>query len=113
MEGNSLNDIAYTIEAEWRILKLLEAKGFPWAPKPRGCSLAFDNPLKYPFIVLDWIEGDTLYWGEEFPSQPLRDKLLDQLAEIQMSLLERTLNDGMSSSFIHPVISGCLYSCIK
>ncbi|KAH8159323.1 hypothetical protein CIB48_g8914 [Xylaria polymorpha] len=79
------------VKMEVEILEMLEAKGFRWAPKCRGYSQSFDNPLKHPFIVLTWIEGSRLPWNTSFPKQPYRDGLLRQIASIQLSLIECTL----------------------
>ncbi|KAI1130331.1 hypothetical protein F5Y10DRAFT_263225 [Nemania abortiva] len=79
------------IKMEAETLQVLEAKGFPWAPKCRGYSLSFDNPVKHPFIVLTWAEGSSLAWDENFPEQPHRNRLLGQIASIQLSLIECTL----------------------
>ena len=76
-------------------LRTLEAKGFPWSPHYRGSSLTFDNPIEYPFVVLDWAEGNPLKWDDNFPSQPIRDSLLAQIAEIQQSLIMCTLETRM------------------
>lgn len=81
------------VEMEVEIVQMLEAKGFRWAPKCRGYSLSFDNPLKHPFIVLTWIEGSRLPWNTSFPKQPHRDGLLRQIASIQLSLIECTLEN--------------------
>ncbi|GAO19841.1 hypothetical protein UVI_02062970 [Ustilaginoidea virens] len=40
-----------TVQIEVRVLKELEAKGFPWAPRFLGASVTFDNPVKHPFIL--------------------------------------------------------------
>lgn len=80
---------------ETRIFRTLEAKGFPWSPHYRGSSLTFDNPIEYPFVVLDWAEGNPLKWDDNFPSQPIRDSLLAQIAEIQQSLIMCTLETRM------------------
>jgi hypothetical protein len=79
------------VKMEVEILQLLEAKGFRWAPKCRGYSLSFENPVKHPFIVLAWVEGSRHAWDENFPKQPYRDSLLGQMASIQLSLIECTL----------------------
>ncbi|KAI0423385.1 hypothetical protein F5Y09DRAFT_327569 [Xylaria sp. FL1042] len=83
----------HVVKTEVEILQMLEAKGFRWAPKCRGYSLSFDNPVKHPFIVLTWAEGSRLHWNESFPGQPHRDRLLGQIASIQLSLIECTLEN--------------------
>ncbi|KAI1157441.1 hypothetical protein F5B18DRAFT_665966 [Nemania serpens] len=86
------------VKMEVEILQMLEAKGFRWAPKCRGYSLSFDNPLKHPFIVLTWIEGSRLPWNTSFPKQPYRDGLLRQIASIQLSLIECTLENRSTTA---------------
>ncbi|KAI0388554.1 hypothetical protein F5Y17DRAFT_196022 [Xylariaceae sp. FL0594] len=83
----------HVVKMEVEILQMLEAKGFRWAPKCRGYSLSFDNPVKHPFIVLTWVEGSRLHWNERFPGQPHRDNFLGQIASIQLSLIECTLEN--------------------
>ncbi|KAJ5414891.1 hypothetical protein N7509_000225 [Penicillium cosmopolitanum] len=85
------------LESEAQILRELELKGFLWAARLRGCSLTFDNAIKYPFIALTWIPGSQLSWSDNFPTQPHRNRILDQVAKMHTSLIEcskqaRTLN---------------------
>lgn len=96
----SQNSMIATVQIEAGILKSLEEKGFPWTPRCFGTSLTFDNPIKHPFIVSTWAEGLPLSscWDEESPPRPVRDSLLGQLASIQRSLLECTIQNGMSST---------------
>ena len=49
--------IISVLRTEWETLQALQEKGFPWSPVPLGCCLTFDNPMKYPFLVLTWGEG--------------------------------------------------------
>lgn len=83
------------VDMEARIFQALEAQGFSWTPRYRGASLTFNNPIKYPFIVLDWVEGFPLKWNDGYPLQPIRDALLAQMAEIQLSLITCTLENRM------------------
>lgn len=83
------------VEAEARVLKELETKGFQWSPKLHGYSSTFDNPIGHPFLAMSWIPGNKLIWTEDFPAQPLRDKILKQVAEIQTSLIECTKETSM------------------
>ena len=81
-DDSSHDDTIATVQIEVRILRTLEAKDLLWAPRCRGVSLTFDNPIKHPFIVLTWAEGLPLRWDEHFPSRPLRDALLGRIASI-------------------------------
>lgn len=78
------------LESEARILEELELKGFSWAARLRGCSFTFDNAIRFPFIALTWIAGSQLLWSDEFPTQPFRNKILDQVATLHASLIECT-----------------------
>ncbi|OPB44569.1 hypothetical protein A0O28_0028880 [Trichoderma guizhouense] len=66
------DDIIAAVQIEVHILQKLEEKGFHWSPRCRGFNLTFDNPIKYPFIVLTWVDGSPLTWDDNFPPQPLR-----------------------------------------
>lgn len=91
----NLDETITILDSEWKVLRLLEAKGFRWAPKPCARNLSFDNPIQRPFLVLTWIEGSQLLWNEVFPPRPLRDTLLAQMATIQMSLIGCTFEESM------------------
>ncbi|KAL7957692.1 hypothetical protein V8C34DRAFT_314695 [Trichoderma compactum] len=95
---NDGDDIIAMVQTEVRILQMLQAKGFHWSPRCRGFSLTFDNPIKYPFIVLTWVEGSALAWDDNFPPQPLRGALLGQIASIQLSLITHTLENRSTSA---------------
>ncbi|KAK4064393.1 hypothetical protein Trihar35433_7910 [Trichoderma harzianum] len=92
------DDIIATVQIEVSILQMLQEKGFQWPPRCCGSSLTFDNPIKYPFIVLTWVEGSPLTWDDNFPPQPLRGVLLDKIALIQLSLIKCTLESRSTSA---------------
>lgn len=98
ISAGSPDEIIGALSTEWTTLQTLEAKGFRWAPRCHGRSLTFDNPVKHPFLVLAWVEGSKLGWDEDFPPRPLRDTLLGQMAAIQMSLIECTLENGSTTA---------------
>ncbi|TQV94670.1 Protein kinase-like protein [Cordyceps javanica] len=91
-------DIIDHVNMETRFFRSLEAKAFPWSPRYRAASLTFDNPINYPFMVLDWAEGAPLKWDDNFPLQPIRDILLAQLAEIQLSLVTCTMENRCTTA---------------
>lgn len=62
-------------------------------PLPR-VRLSSDNAVRYPFVVLTWIDGATLRWDENVPARAIRDKVLAQMAAIQVSLIECTEPNG-------------------
>jgi hypothetical protein len=79
------------LQMELRNLQALEAKSFPWSPRCCGQSLTFDNAVEHPFLVLSWLDGVQLSWDENVPPRPVRDKVLEQMASIQLALIECTL----------------------
>ena len=97
----SQQDAVDNVDMETRIFRTLEAKGFPWSPRYRAASLTFDNPINYPFVVLDWAEGFPLKWDDSFPPQPIREALLAKLAKIQLSLVTYTL-ENRAQIYQHP-----------
>ncbi|KAG9249728.1 kinase-like domain-containing protein [Emericellopsis atlantica] len=97
-DDSSHDNTIATVQIEVRILEELKAKGFPWAPRCLGASLTFDNPVNHPFVVLTWAEGLPLSWDENYPPRPLRDSLLGQLASIQLSLIQCTLQNGSTTA---------------
>lgn len=94
----SQDAVIQLLESEARILQELESTGFSWAARLRGSSLTFDNAIGYPFIALTWIPGSQLSWSDEFPTRPLRNKILDQVAILHTSLIECTKEAGMFDS---------------
>ncbi|KAJ5697307.1 hypothetical protein N7488_010991 [Penicillium malachiteum] len=93
--------LSYMVDNEARILKELEEKGFGWAPRVRGHDSTFDNPIGCPFIAVTWLPGNYLEWAEESPQQPFRNKILEQPAEIHISLIECTKYTGETSATDH------------
>ena len=79
---------------ELHTLQTLQEKGFPWAPRCRGSSLSFNNAVRHPFMLLTWVNGVTLPWDETVPARAVRDKVLTQMAAIQLALIEYTYKDG-------------------
>ncbi|KAL2856127.1 hypothetical protein BJX68DRAFT_279575 [Aspergillus pseudodeflectus] len=96
----SQNTVIQLLESEARVLRELELKEFSWAARLLGCSLTFDNAIKYPFIALTWILGSQLSWSDDFPTRPLRDKILGQAAMMHISLIECS-KESRGSSLKH------------
>ncbi|KAL2812410.1 kinase-like domain-containing protein [Aspergillus granulosus] len=96
----SQNIVIQLLESEAQVLQELELKGFSWAPRLRGCSLTFNNAVRYPFLALTWIPGSQLSWSDGFPTQPLRNKTLDQIAMMHTSLIECS-KEARGSSLKH------------
>ncbi|KAM3562501.1 hypothetical protein MY1884_001800 [Beauveria asiatica] len=94
----SQQEVIASVDMDTRMLRTLEEKGFPWSPRYRAASLTFDNPINYPFVVLDWVEGVPLQWDHDSPAQPIRDAFLAQLAAIQLSLVTCTLENRSTTA---------------
>ncbi|KAI1998698.1 hypothetical protein LOZ51_002432 [Ophidiomyces ophidiicola] len=86
----SQNNVIQLLMSEAHILEELGLAGFSWAAKLQACSFTFNNAIRYPFIVLTWIPGNQLSWSDEFPTRPIRNKILDQVAKLHISLIECT-----------------------
>jgi hypothetical protein len=93
-QSTSQGAIINTLQAEQDVLKKVESRSFTWAPKHHGSSLTFANHVGFPFMVLSWIDGCPLTWTSSYPTRPIRDKVLAQLAGIQISLIESTQEDS-------------------
>jgi hypothetical protein len=91
------------LQGERDVIKELNKSNFPWAPKYHGSSLTFENPVGFPFITLSWIEGSPLSWTKTNPPRPTRDKVLRQVAEIQVALIECTKEDSVSAFTSAPI----------
>ncbi|KAJ6120385.1 hypothetical protein N7523_004665 [Penicillium sp. IBT 18751x] len=79
--------ITTTIEKETFTLAYLEDRGFPWSPRPITYSIRFDNPVKFPYILLSWFDGKPMQWEDEIPgSLDVREKVSKQLAHIMIDL---------------------------
>ncbi|KKK14735.1 hypothetical protein AOCH_001701 [Aspergillus ochraceoroseus] len=81
--------------------KSWKPKDSPWAAKLQGSSLTFENTVGYPFLALTWISGSPLLWSDDFPTRPLRDKVLNQVAVIHASLIECTKATGRVTATDH------------
>jgi hypothetical protein len=97
VQSDSQDAIISVLRGEQDVLQEIGAADFPWAPKHHGSSFTFENLVGYPFIVLSWIEGSPLLWTANYPPRPVRNKILGQVAEIQMSLIECTKENSIFS----------------
>lgn len=76
---------------ENELLRCLNDVGFRWAPHFIGEALSCDNIVGFPFVVYEWIAGSPLEWSTSYPpTRKLRDKLIEQLAEVLLSLVSKT-----------------------
>lgn len=99
-QSDSQDAIIGILRGELDVLQEIQeigASGFPWAPRLHGFSSTFKNSVGCPFIVLSWIEGSPLLWTADYPPRLVRNKILRQVAEIQMSLIECTKENSIFS----------------
>lgn len=104
MKG-SQEQITTCFRIEQQILEEINKKGFAWAPKLHGWNDTFENEIGYPFTALSWIPGSSLAWTTTSPSRHFRNKVLAQVAEIQTSLINQTIEDRMFSYRIKALCS--------
>lgn len=97
MRGSSQDTIISILQGEQDVLQRIKSTGFPWAPKHHGSNFTFENEVGFPFLVLSWVEGCPLRWTTSCPPRQIRDKILRQVAEIQLSLIECTKDNSKSS----------------
>ncbi|KAM5447690.1 hypothetical protein McanMca71_006028 [Microsporum canis] len=60
LSSYSEEEVVSILMTEIKILKHLENCRFPWSPKVIGYDVTFDNPIGFPFLVLNWIPGEPL-----------------------------------------------------
>jgi hypothetical protein len=96
VKSDSEETIVRVLQGEQNVLQELGKRNFPWAPKHHGSSFTFENLVGFPFMALSWIEGSPLLWNITHPPRLVRDKVLRQIAEIQMALIECTKEDRES-----------------
>ncbi|OAA55485.1 hypothetical protein ISF_07996 [Cordyceps fumosorosea ARSEF 2679] len=89
--GEDERAICARLEGERRAYERLGAVDFHWSMRLFGASLGFDNPIGYPYMVLDFAGENRLRWSDESPGEPARSALLARLAGIQLQLIQRTL----------------------
>ncbi|TQV92094.1 hypothetical protein V2A60_004394 [Cordyceps javanica] len=89
--GEAAQAILDRAESERRMYDRLGTVDFHWSTRLVGASLSFDNPIRYPFLVLDFAGEDRLRWSDASPPEPARGNLLARLAGIQLQLIQRTL----------------------
>ncbi|KAM5451766.1 hypothetical protein MaudCBS49596_003594 [Microsporum audouinii] len=98
LSSYSEEEVVSILMTEIKILKHLENCRFPWSPKVIGYDVTFDNPVGFPFLVLNWIPGEPLSWTATTPKRRVdRERVLDQVAKIMISLISCTRRDGGSA----------------
>ncbi|KAH8691063.1 hypothetical protein GQ44DRAFT_744738 [Phaeosphaeriaceae sp. PMI808] len=90
MQSNSQDAIISVLRGEKDVLEEIGKTCFAWAPKYHDSSFTFENSIRFPFLALSWIKGSPLSWSTTHPPRPTRDKILSQVAEIQIALIECT-----------------------
>ncbi|KAM5468048.1 hypothetical protein MferCBS49748_003576 [Microsporum ferrugineum] len=98
LSSYSEEEVISMLMTEIKILKHLENCRFPWSLKVIGYDVTFNNPVGFPFLVLNWIPGESLSWTATTPKRRAdRERVLDQLAKIMISLISCTRRDGGSA----------------
>ncbi|KAK1766585.1 kinase-like domain protein [Phialemonium atrogriseum] len=93
--------VAECLALEVSVLRSLEERGFAWSPRVLGFDAGFDNPIKFPYVVLSWIDGKLLEWTPTIPQKRhVRDKVLRQMADIVFELVSCT-EDAYMTEIIH------------
>lgn len=109
MHGCPRAEIQELIEDEAANLGDLAAAKFPYSPRPVTYSGTYANYLRFPYIIMTFIEGCPLEWSETFPDARVRQWVLIQLAEIIYELTTCTLQQesGMRFSLITMDFCSC------
>lgn len=108
IQSDSQGSIISILRGEQDVLQNINATDFAWAPKHLGSSFTFENLVGYPFIILSWTEGSPLLWSDNYPPRPVRNKILDQVAKIHVSLIDCTKENSI---FNHLSSSANAYVC--
>ncbi|EGX90130.1 Protein kinase-like domain [Cordyceps militaris CM01] len=104
--------IQNVVRREVCVLQKLESVRFQYAPKCVAFCLSFDNPIRQPFLVLEWVAGQPLVWTKDHPAMDLRIRVLTQLFQLQQELIDKSLEsrDKTAKQFymqlIHDKIMG-------
>ncbi|KAH8198648.1 hypothetical protein TruAng_007189 [Truncatella angustata] len=102
------DSISTIVEVEMRTLAELSQAGFHWSPRLIGGDASFNNPIGHPYLVVNWVHGSVLKWTDTTPHQQ-REKILRQLVDIQLELLNRTKKsqDGFSAlKYLQDIVDG-------
>ncbi|KAM3545493.1 hypothetical protein ARSEF1564_001655 [Beauveria bassiana] len=85
------DNVQNVVRRELYALKKLESIHFRYAPKCIAFDLSFNNPIRMPFLVVTWTEGEPLAWTTHYPPMDMRMRVLNQLFQIQLELIEDSL----------------------
>jgi hypothetical protein len=78
-------------EAELRLS--IEKNKIGGIPRLITYSATFNNPARFPYMVVEWAEGTQLRWTESCPALPQRNKVIRSVAHIVLNLL-KIQNEG-------------------
>jgi hypothetical protein len=74
--------------------------GIPLVPQVVGCSLSAENPISFPFIAYEWVEGKPLLWNDYEPQNPAqREKIIKSLAFFTINTACRLQKTGKFPSY--------------
>ncbi|KAL6849643.1 hypothetical protein ACO1O0_009186 [Amphichorda felina] len=82
--------ITSIVQDEVDVMRKLNDAGFRWSPKLVGSDSGFSNPIGHPYLVMNWVPGDALQWTATVPAVENRHKILRQLVQILLELVECT-----------------------
>ncbi|KAJ4147268.1 hypothetical protein LMH87_001804 [Akanthomyces muscarius] len=79
------------VRREVYVLKKLEQIRFLYAPICLAFDISYSNPIRFPFLVLTWTEGERLIWTNHHPTLDLRIRVMNQLSRLQLELIDNSL----------------------
>lgn len=97
-QGGSQQTVISILQGERNVLEDIGRKKFHWAPEHQGSDLTFGNSVGFPLLALSWIEGSPFFWTPTYPPRPVRNKVLGQIAAMQVSLIECTKENSKSGT---------------
>lgn len=104
-------EIQELIEDEAANLEDLAVAKFPYSPRLVTYSATYANYLRFPYIIMTFIEGCPLEWSDTFPDARVRQWVLIQLAEIIYELTMCTLQQESGMPF--PLVPMDCCSCSR
>ncbi|XWW94268.1 hypothetical protein V2A60_002211 [Cordyceps javanica] len=90
--------IQTVVRREVYVLKKLESVQFQYSPKCLAFDFSFNNPIRHPFVVLNWVEGQQLIWTKDHPPMEQRMRIMSQLFQIQLELIDISLESGAETA---------------
>ncbi|KAF1958355.1 hypothetical protein CC80DRAFT_490952 [Byssothecium circinans] len=74
----------------------------PLVPRVVGYSLSIDNPIGFPFIAYEWVEGKPLSWNDYEPQNTVqREKIIKSLALFTINTACRLQKPGETTTEVY------------